>query len=250
MNKIKAVIIEDETRAQIYLKGIIEQNEPEIELIAICDDLPSGVLAIRKYKPELVFLDIEMPKYNGLEIGNFFNEEEMNFAIIFTTAYNQYAIKAFKTAAIDYLLKPIDLQELKQAIENFKKRKFTTLHQLNEVNLKLRKDTRIAIPDGNSLVMIEPNDIVYLKAENSYTMVVLASGKKYVTSRFLKNFEESLIDYQQFIRCHKSFIVNTDYIASYSKSDGGYLFLTTEAQIPISPDKVEALLAFFTRVNR
>ena len=103
---MKAIIIEDEKRAQIYLKGVINQVAPEIEVVAICDDLPSGVLAIRKFQPEIVFLDIEMPKYNGLEIVNFFGKDEIQFNIIFTTAYNQFAIQAFKTSALDYLLKP------------------------------------------------------------------------------------------------------------------------------------------------
>lgn len=250
MKKIKTIIIEDETRAQIFLKGIIELNEPEIEIVAICDDLPSGVLAIRKHNPELVFLDIEMPKYNGLEIGNFFNAEEMNFSIIFTTAYNQYAIQAFKTVAVDYLLKPIDAMELNQAIVNFKNKKASALTQLTAVNNELKNDAKIAIPDGNNLVILKPSDILYLKAESSYTTVHLLSGKKYVTSRFLKNYEESLYDYPQFFRCHKSFIVNTDYIVSYSKSDGGYLTLTTGIEVPISPDKTEAVLSYFTRVNR
>ena len=100
---MKAIIIEDEKRAQIYLQGVVEQVAPEINVVAVCDDLPSGVIAIRKHKPDLVFLDIEMPKYNGLEIINFFGENEIQFSIIFTTAYNQYALQAFKTSALDYL---------------------------------------------------------------------------------------------------------------------------------------------------
>ena len=117
---MKAIIIEDEKRAQIYLKGVINQVAPKIEVVAICDDLPSGVLAIRKFQPEIVFLDIEMPKYNGLEIVNFFGKDEIQFNIIFTTAYNQYAIQAFKTSALDYLLKPIDPEELKETIERYR----------------------------------------------------------------------------------------------------------------------------------
>lgn len=250
MKKIKTIIIEDETRAQIFLKGMLELNEPEIEIVAICDDLPAGVLAIRKYQPELVFLDIEMPKYTGLEIGNFFNPTEMDFSIIFTTAYNQFAIQAFKTVAVDYLLKPIDPVELNQAILNYKTKKKNAFAQLNAVNNELKHDAKIAIPDGNNLVMLKPSEILYFKAESSYTTVHLISGKKYVTSRFLKNYEESLHDYPMFFRCHKSFIVNTDYIVSYSKSDGGYLTLTTGIEVPISPDKIEAVLSYFTRVTR
>lgn len=246
----KAIIIEDEKRAQIYLKGIIEMHIPNIEICAVCDDLPSGVIAIRKHKPDLVFLDIEMPKYNGLEIVNFFDETELNFGIIFTTAYNQYAIQAFKTSAIDYLLKPIDLEELKAAIERFARKQSNPFNGIIQVSEQLKKESKIAVPDGNNLVMIAPSEIIYLKADNSYTQIVLTSGKKMVTSRFLKNFEESLKEYTQFFRCHKSYIINTEYIVSYSKSDGGTVTLQNQIEIPVSSDKSEELLALFIRVVR
>lgn len=250
METIKAIIIEDENRAQIYLKGVLEMIAPEVEIVSVCDDLPSGVIAIRKYKPDLVFLDIEMPKYNGLEIVNFFDENEMNFAIIFTTAYNQYAIQAFKTSAIDYLLKPIDPNELKAAIDRFSKKHTNPFREIIQVTEQLKKETKIAIPDGNSLIMVAPSEILYLKADNSYTQIVLLSGKKMVTSRFLKNFEESLKEHSQFFRCHKSYIINTEYIVSYSKSDGGTVTLQNQIEIPVSGDKVEELLALFIRVIR
>ncbi|MCO6173681.1 LytTR family DNA-binding domain-containing protein [Flavobacterium sp. NRK F10] len=250
METIKAIIIEDENRAQIYLKGVLEMIAPEVEIVSVCDDLPSGVIAIRKYKPDLVFLDIEMPKYNGLEIVNFFDENEMNFAIIFTTAYNQYAIQAFKTSAIDYLLKPIDPNELKAAIDRFSKKHTNPFREIIQVTEQLKKETKIAIPDGNSLIMVAPSEILYLKADNSYTQIVLLSGKKMVTSRFLKNFEESLKEHSPFFRCHKSYIINTEYIVSYSKSDGGTVTLQNQIEIPVSGDKVEELLALFIRVIR
>lgn len=246
----KAIIIEDEKRAQIYLKGIIEMHIPNIEICAVCDDLPSGVIAIRKHKPDLVFLDIEMPKYNGLEIVNFFDETELNFGIIFTTAYNQYAIQAFKTSAIDYLLKPIDPEELKTAIERFARKQSNPFDGIIQVSEQLKKESKIAVPDGNNLVMIAPSEILYLKADNSYTQIVLTSEKKMVTSRFLKNFEESLKEYNQFFRCHKSYIINTEYIVSYSKSDGGTVTLQNQIEIPVSTDKSEELLALFIRVVR
>lgn len=250
MEPIKAIIIEDESRAQIYLKGVLEMVAPQVEIVAVCDDLPSGVIAIRKHKPSLVFLDIEMPKYNGLEIVNFFDENEMNFAIIFTTAYNQYAIQAFKTSAIDYLLKPIDPEELKSAIERFARKQSNPFNGIIQVSEQLKKESKIAIPDGNNLIMIAPSEILYLKADNSYTQIVLTSGKKMVTSRFLKNFEESLKEYNQFFRCHKSYIINTEYIVSYSKSDGGTVTLQNQIEIPVSTDKSEELLALFIRVVR
>ena len=249
MEYIKAIIIEDETRAQIYLKGVIEMVTPQIKLVAVCDDLPSGVIAIRKYKPDLVFLDIEMPKYNGLEIVNFFDENDLNFAIIFTTAYNQYAIQAFKTSAIDYLLKPIDPDELKETVKRFSKNSHT-FSKINDAKQRLKKEVKIAIPDGNSLIMIIPSEIVFLKAENSYTQIVLSSGKSLITSRLLKNFEHSLKENTSFFRCHKSYIINTTFMDKYSKSDGGTVFLQNNIEIPVSVDKTEELLSLFTRIER
>lgn len=247
---MKAIIIEDEKRAQIYLKGVINQVAPEIEVVAICDDLPSGVLAIRKFQPEIVFLDIEMPKYNGLEIVNFFGKDEIQFNIIFTTAYNQYAIQAFKTSALDYLLKPIDPEELKETIERYKQKQLNTFHKLQVAKLRLSHTEKIAIPDGNNLIMIEVNEILYLKADSNYTDIHLTNGKKYTTSRILKNFEETLSSYSQFFRCHKSYIVNILHTLKFSKANGGTVILKNDVEIPISIEKIDTFLKAFKKIPR
>jgi two-component system LytT family response regulator len=248
--KIKAIIIEDEVRAQIYLKGVLEKVAPNMEVLAICDDLPSGVIAIRKQKPDLVFLDIEMPKFNGLEITNFFAPNEINFAIIFTTAYNQYAIRAFKLSAIDYLLKPIDPNELKETLQRFDLRRKTEASQLIKVKEILNDEVKIAIPDGNNFIMLMPSEISFLKADSNYTQVVLTNEKKILTSRLLRNFEETLKEIPYFFRCHKSYIVNLNEMISYQKSDGGIIILKNKMEIPVSSDKVEELLSKFVKVNR
>ena len=248
---MKAIIIEDEKRAQIYLQGVLEQVAPEINIAAVCDDLPSGVIAIRKHKPDLVFLDIEMPKYNGLEIINFFSENEIQFSIIFTTAYNQYALQAFKTSAFDYLLKPIDSDELKETLNRYKqKNNIQNYEQLVSLNESLTKETKIAIPDGNNLQLIPTQEIMYFKAASNYTQILLENGKKYITSRILKNFEETLKDHKQFFRCHKSYIINTKFIECYSRSDGGTIILKNKHEIPVSPEKAEELLSFFIKIER
>ncbi|UOE40715.1 LytTR family DNA-binding domain-containing protein [Chryseobacterium suipulveris] len=247
---MKAIIIEDEKRAQIYLKGVINQVAPEIEVVAICDDLPSGVLAIRKFQPEMVFLDIEMPKYNGLEIVNFFGKDEIQFNIIFTTAYNQYAIQAFKTSALDYLLKPIDPEELKETMERYKQKQLTTFHKLQVAKLSIAHTERIAIPDGNNLIMIEVNEILYLKADSNYTDIHLTNGKKYTTSRILKNFEETLSSYSQFFRCHKSYIINILHTLKFSRVNGGTIVLKNDVEIPISIEKTDTFLKAFKKIPR
>ncbi|MFN4199314.1 MAG: LytR/AlgR family response regulator transcription factor [Flavobacterium sp.] len=246
---MKAIIIEDEQRAQIYLKAMLMELAPEIEVVATCDDLPSGVIAIRKHKPELVFLDIEMPKYNGLDIIHFFDDTEMNFSIIFTTAYNQYAIQAFKTNALDYLLKPIDPNELIETIGRYKKLS-SQRNQLKSIQNLLQPEIKIAVPDGNSLIMISPQDIVYLKADNSYTIIHLNSGKKWITSRLLKNFEIKLNTCEFIIRIHKSYMINMNYVDGFSKSNGGTVILQNNIEVPISAEKVEMFLQHFSKIPK
>ncbi len=247
---IKAVIIEDEKRSQLYLKGILEESNMSIHVVELCDDLPSGVIAIRKHKPEIVFLDIEMPKYNGLEIVNFFSEEEFNFSIIFTTAYSQYAIQAFKTAALDYLLKPIDPEELSATIERYNKKKETSLKELEHLRSNFLTQKKITFPDGQKTVVLDPKEILYLKAENSYTQLVLTTNKKYVTSRFLKNFEEVLSQNPNFFRSHKSFIINLEHMIGFNKSNGGTVILKDEIELPVSSNKIDELLNNFNKINR
>ena len=160
MNTYKAIIIEDEKRAQILLQNLLEKHFPNVSILAVADDLPSGVKAIHKHKPDFIFLDIEMPNFSGLEILDFFNENEVDFSIIFTTAYNHYAIEALKISAIDYLLKPLNKEDIKEALERYEK-KNNTYNQDSFSSLKSivsdKKIDKIAVPEGNQLHFIKKN---------------------------------------------------------------------------------------------
>lgn len=250
---IKALIIDDEPQARILLKHLIAENCPQVEVIGDCQDLPNAVKAIRKLKPDLVFLDIEMPGHSGLELLDFFDEDEITFGVIFTTAYNQYAIKAFKLSAIDYLLKPLDADEILGAVKRFEKRS-SSKEELVELKRHFAQGAnapkRIAIPVGQTVKFIDTDSIIYLKAESSYTEIMYNDKEKLLVSRTLKNFEEALKDDANFFRCHKSFIVNTLYLVDYVKSDGGFLLLKNNVEIPISPDKSEEFLEKVTFVKR
>jgi two-component system LytT family response regulator len=240
---MKAIIIDDESQARKLLKNSLAAYCPKVEVIGECEDLPNGVKAIRKLKPDIVFLDIEMPGHSGLELIDFFNEDEINFGIIFTTAYNQYAIKAFKVSAIDYLLKPIDGDELIASVKRFERSIYNkeSLRVLQE-NLASSTIQKIAIPIGQTVKFIALANILYLKAENTYTEVILIDQSKYTVSRTLKNFEETLYDCDSFFRCHKSYLVNCDYVVDYVKSDGGYLILKNSIEVPITHDKIDEFL--------
>jgi two-component system LytT family response regulator len=248
---MKAIIIDDESQARKLLKNLLKEYCPQVEVIADCEDLPNGVKAIRKLKPELVFLDIEMPGHSGLELVDFFDDDDIHFGIIFTTAYNQYAVKAFKLSAVDYLLKPIDGEELIDAIARYEKSMFKKESiQLLKENLSGTSLQKIAVPVGQSVRFIQLTDIIFFKAENSYTEIFMHDESKLTVSRTLKNFEDTLLDNPLFFRCHKSYIVNQDYIIDYVKSDGGYLVLKPKCEIPISHDKVEQFLKQTTIVKR
>lgn len=253
MNKYKTIIIEDEKRAQMLLQNILEKHFPTIEIMAIADDLPSGVKAIHKHKPDFVFLDIEMPNFSGLEILDFFNEKEVDFSIIFTTAYNHFAIEALKIAAVDYLLKPLNKEDIKEALERFEK-KNSAYNQESFSSLKSiisdKKINKIAVPEGNQLHFIKTENIIYIKADNSYSELYLENGKQMIVSRSIKNFEDGLKENPCFCRIHKSYLINTQFVEKYDKSNGGWVTLSNKKELPISSEKVDVFLGLINRISR
>ena len=247
--EISAIIIDDEVRARVSLQLLLEEYCPNIKVIEQCETLAEGIKAINKFKPNIVFLDIEMPAHSGLELFDFFNEEEIDFSVIFTTAYSQYAIKAFKFSAIDYLLKPIHPEELVEAVKRFEKTKSQNIKILKE-NLDQNKLNKIAVPTGNSIIFLETDQILYVKGEGSYCEIVLLNGEKIICSRYLKNFEDILSNYNNFLRVQKSYIANLNYVSVYNKSDGGNLEFNNKTCIPISLDKVDLIMEKITLIKR
>ena len=247
--EISAIIIDDEVRARVSLQLLLEEYCPNIKILEQCETLAEGIKAINKFKPNIVFLDIEMPAHSGLELFDFFNEEEIDFSVIFTTAYSQYAIKAFKFSAIDYLLKPIHPEELVEAVKRFEKTKSQNIKILKE-NLDQNKLNKIAVPTGNSILFLETDQILYVKGEGSYCEIVLVNGEKIICSRYLKNFEDILSNYSNFLRVQKSYIANLNYVSVYNKSDGGNLEFNNKACIPISLDKVDLIMEKITLIKR
>jgi two-component system, LytTR family, response regulator len=245
---IKSIIIDDEPKARKLLSTILHDYCSDVEVLAECEDLPNGIKAIKKHKPDLVFLDIEMPGHSGLELLDFFNEDEIDFAIIFTTAYNEYALQAFRFSAIDYLLKPLQHDALKEAIERYKKRN----RQLNNEQYKNLKDSfqtknweekRIIIPTGQTQKFIKPTEIIMIKGDGAYSEIHFTDGTKILASRNLKHFEETLQGIPFFFRSHKSYLVNLQQIAEYVKSEGGYLIMKGNLEAGVSPEKIDELLS-------
>lgn len=236
--QLSAIIIDDEKMARTLLGGMIAEYCSDVEVLEACQDLPSGIKAIRKHKPNIVFLDIEMPGFSGLEILDFFDENEIDFSIVFTTAYNQYALQAFKLSAIDYLLKPVEAQDLEKAVERCKKNGVKKNYQILKDNLNPNTTPKLAVHTINSVKFIETDQIVFFKAEGAYTELMLTNGKVITASKGLKKYEEILKDNRSFFRCHKSYIINLNFVTEHIKSDGGYLRLAEKFEISLSNEKV------------
>ncbi len=220
MDKVRAILVDDEESARDVLQNLLERFCPTIELLAKCENIERAVEEIKKHKPDLVFLDIEMPKYSGFEIVKFF--DQVDFHIIFVTAYDQYAIKAFEVSAIDYLLKPIDIGRLRSSVERVKHRQ-NNLYQSQQLNLlndtlEQKKIKSIIVSDKGSQNIISINSIIAIEAQESYCLIH-TKEKRYTASKNLKHFETLLEDIPQFIRVHKSWLINKDHLINYSKSD-------------------------------
>lgn len=225
MEKIRAIIIDDEQRARSTLRALISEFCPAVEVVADCASVPDGVLQINQKRPHLVFLDIEMPEYSGFELLSFFRD--IDFQVIFVTAYNEYALKAFEVSATDYLLKPVDIDKLKTAVEKAVKRRDATDTQ-NRVDVlketfRTGEFNKIALPVSEGLLFVEVPEIVFLEAEGAYTNVWLKNGSRILVSKKLKFFEDVLEGRPSFFRSHRSFMVNINYLKKYNKSDSSLL---------------------------
>jgi len=241
---IKAIIVDDEISAIQSLKWEIERFCKGIEVSDSFTDPNEAISAIDYLKPDCVFLDIEMPEMDGFQLLK--SLKYRDFELIITTAYDNYAIKAFKESAIDYLLKPIDTDDLLKSVKKVKsnKEKNTLGSEFKKAleNLLPKKTSqKVALPLSGKTVYVKSDDIIYCKSDGNYSEVFLKEGQKEVLSKKLKNVEQ-LIAKPNFFRVHNSYLVNIDYIKEYVKSDGQYLILEQGTSIPVSRAKRAALL--------
>lgn len=234
---IKALIIDDEAYARESLTKVINQYCQEISIVGIGENVVQAVELINRFSPDLVFLDIEMPNGNGFTL--FDKIKNPSFETIFTTAYEEYAIKAFRFAALDYLTKPIDFRQLQESIERFKSKQKVELKEqriellIENLSNKPSEFNKIVLPDYDGFSMVKISDIIYCKADGSYTEVYLLNGKKITTSRLLKSLEE-LLPEQTFYRIHKSYIVNLNLIKRYNKMDGHQVLMENNILLDVS----------------
>ena len=243
----KAIIIDDEKFCVEVLEELISTHCTQIEICATCQSGEEGIASIDRHKPDLVFLDIEMPRMNGFDMLK--KIIPFHFDVIFTTAYDNYAIRAFKYSALDYLLKPIDADDLKGAIEKYLhpkvQRNYAAQIDLLIENIKHFNPSlihRIAIPTVEGLIMLPINDIIYCEANSSYTIIHLVKKEKIVSAKTLKEYEE-LLEAHNFFRVHNSHLINLNFVEKYIKGDGGYVIMSDQSTIGVSRTRRESFVA-------
>ena len=244
---VKSIIVDDEAKSRDSLKILVEEFCEDVKVLATCSNVDEGIAAIREFKPEIVFLDIQMQRETGFDLLT--RIKDVNFEVIFTTAHSEYAIKAFKFSAIDYLLKPIDINELRAAIEKVNKKFSENISErLQFLVQNLKSNTgnyKIALPTAEGLHFVKVSEIVYCEASSNYTEIVTDDGKKHIVSRTLKEYDEMLTDHN-FYRIHNSYLINLDAVKKYVRGEGGYVIMTNDKSLDVSKRKKEG---FLTRIG-
>jgi two-component system, LytTR family, response regulator len=237
---IKALIIDDESRAVNLLKMTIEKNFPGKFLVDTSLDPEEGLAKIQSFKPHLLFLDIEMPLLSGFDL--LAATPEIDFKVIFTTAYDQYAIRAIRYNALDYLLKPINPKELGEAISRFIKQKDENKEVYGQQleNLFSNKEKNLAITTYDGVIFLEIDKIIRCEADLNYTKFILTDNKHFLSSKTLKEYEDLLAIHANFMRVHRSHLVNLDYILKFKNE--GFLILKDNSMIPISRRRKEEVM--------
>ena len=241
---IRSIIIDDESNNIDNARALLREYCPAVEVVATAMNAAEGIEVIRDYRPDLVFLDIQMPVQNGFEVLKAFSR--IDFEIIFVTAFDQYGIQAIKFSALDYLLKPIDIEELKKAVAKAADALHTRRMSQNIVNLMEyirmgRKEIpKIALPTQQEILYVRIDEIIRCEASNNYTNFVLENGQTVLVCKTLKEFDELLKPYG-FLRPHQSHLVNANCVRSYLREDGGLLLMKDEIKVPIARQKRESI---------
>jgi two-component system LytT family response regulator len=240
MNMLNAILVDDEESSLSSLREKILRHCPQVNIVATCGNAQNAIEKIDTLQPDLIFLDIEMPVMNGFLMLQHLQFKD--FELIFTTAYGHYAIKAIRFSALDYLMKPIDIEELKGAVKKAedKKEHKNTHHQLELLleNMLPKKNTyqRIAIPTAEGLQFIKLTEVIYLEASINYTCFFLTGNEKYIASRTMKDFEE-MLPADIFVRIHHSYIINKNFAEKYIRGEGGQVVLSNGVVLDVAKRK-------------
>ena len=248
---IKALIVEDETQSRQLLKTLVDKYCTDIEVIDTAANVEQAIEAIQKHQPDLVFLDITMPDGTGFDLLE--KMSPIKFDIIFTTATDKYAINAIKYSALDYLLKPIDVEELKYSVNKFiqKKSQLNTVENLAHLLQNLKQSTdnyqKITLPTGTAYEIIYIKDIVRCEAEGNYSMFYLINGKRLLVTAGLKHYED-LLPKKEFMRIHHHHLININHVIRYIKNDGSFAVMSDDTKIEVSRRKKDEFLEALKKI--
>lgn len=241
---IRAILVDDEVKGRQFLRQLCEKYTPQIKIVGEASNATEAMELFDLEKPDLVFLDIEMPDISGIEMLR--QMHEIPFEVVFVSAFNRYAVEAFRLGAVDYLLKPANPADLQQAIERVEKNLSQKL--ADRPNVKALTQTfgqaftKVTVPTLNGYEFIDFEEIIFLQSDNNYTTLHLTNGKKVVASKGLGDFEE-LLEAYRFFRVHKSFLINLAHIRKYIRGDGGTVVMGDGTEIDVSRRRKEEFLA-------
>lgn len=247
---IRCILIDDEKNSLEMMEWLLKTYCPQVTVAAMCQSAQEGMEAINRLKPDVVFLDIEMPHMNGFDMLEHF--DHLFFDVVFCTAYDQFALKAFKYSALNYLLKPVDPDDLKETVRRIEEKKAVPTRE--QINLLLQgiKNTqkatvsRIALTTGDGLLFVSTADIIYCQAESNYTTVHLVNGTKMMVSKVLKDLEEALAG-SDFYRIHHSYLINLNHVQKFVRGEGGYIIMCDGTNLGISRSRRQEFMELFSR---
>lgn len=244
---IKAMLVDDEPNNTRYVKELLQEHFPDVQIAAECNDATEGMFLIEELQPNLVFIDVEMPGLTGFEVLR--KLEPLNFEVVFITAYNHYALQAFEVNAVGYLTKPLQVDKFIKttatAIKKIEKENINK-HLFSQLHTRASNDNgKIALPTQNGLLFINPADIIYCQSSGNYTKFFTKEGKSILVSRQLGEFEKLLSD--DFHRIHDQYIVHLQYIKEYIRGRGGELMMDNNDTLPVSANRKEAFLLRFEK---
>lgn len=248
---LKAIIIDDEYDSREALRMAVEKYCEEVEIVAICESPEAGLSAIQILKPDLIFLDVQMPHMSGFDLLN--RIDPIDFEVIFVTAYDRYAIKAIKFSALDYLLKPVDIDELLTAVQRVRKkaRDAVAVNHYKSIieNVKSHGQGlgKLAIPTVEGIIFVKIKEITYCEADRNYTILYFSNQEKIIVSKTLKEFE-SILEDKNFFRVHNSYLINLNHIQKYIKGEGGYVILSDGSHVDVSRRKKEEFLKVLSEI--
>lgn len=247
---VRTIIIDDEAHVRESMADMLKFHCPNVKVIGQAEGVKTGLKAIEAYHPDLILLDIKMKDGTGFDLLD--KIENIDFKIIFITAYDQYAIKAFKFSAIDYLLKPVEVSELKDAIDKADKLSQKEVDmQMSTLANNLKTDDqskkKIILKTFDNIYLVKVNEINYIESDGCYSTIFLEAGEKVLVSNTLKHYQEMLLDFG-FYRVHKSYLINLAHIHRFEKTEGGYVILAGDAKVPVASRKREELMEMFQRL--